>query len=113
MKGASSHEGHDHPEVAADGEGAVGSKDVGVGEEGHGLGLAADVVEEVGAGAVEVDHFDGNDSGVEREALGLVDDGAYAVADLRKELVCSSLHRVHAAAHPLSLPRHKEKELFK
>lgn len=80
------HEGHDHPEAAVDGEGAVCFEDVRVGKEGQGFGLAANVVQ-VGAGTVEVYGFDCDGGGVHGDADGFVDDGADAGADLVEELV--------------------------
>lgn len=40
VEGAGGHEGHDHPGSGADGEGEVSGVDIGVVEQGHGLGLA-------------------------------------------------------------------------
>lgn len=85
VEGAGGHERHDHPESGADGEGAVGGEDVGVGEQGHCLGLAPYGVQ-VGPGPLQVDGLDRH-HGVRRQARRLVDDGAHPGAYLVDEMV--------------------------
>lgn len=103
MEGPSGHERHDDPQVAIDSEGAVGAEDVGVGEQGHGLGLATHVVQ-VGARPLQVDQLDSHHRRRRvAEARRLVHHRTHAATDLVKKPVRLRIQRIHRR-HRSSLP---------
>lgn len=96
LQRAGGHEGHHHPEVAVDREGAVGAEDVGVGKQRHSLRLPPHVVQ-VGPRPLQIDRLDGHHRAVHRQARRLVHHRAHAAAHLVQQPVALGIQRIHDA----------------